>query len=401
MIDSGDTAFLLVATALVMLMTPGLALFYGGLVRAKNVLGTMMQSFICLGVVTVVWVLYGYSLAFGPDIHGLTGSLAWVGLLGVGQEAGPYAAGIPHLVFCAFQLMFAIITPALITGAFAERMKFTAFLFFVLIWSTLVYLPVCHWVWGGGWLGRLGALDFAGGTVIHLNSGAAALAAALIIGKRTGYPEQPIYPHNLTLTMLGAALLWFGWFGFNAGSALAANGTAGLAFFTTQVATAIAALSWIMVERLHRGTCTTLGAASGALAGLVAITPAAGFVGPLAALLIGGLAGVLCYGGILLKERLHYDDALDVVAIHGLGGLWGALATGLFASVGATGLFFGNPRQLVIQLIGALSAMAYSFVLSLIIFKVLDRTVGLRVSVEEELQGLDLSQHGETGYVLR
>ena len=280
-------------------------------------------------------------------------------------------------------------------------MKFTAFLFFVLIWSTLVYLPVCHWVWGGGWLGRLGALDFAGGTVIHLNSGAAALAAALIIGKRTGYPEQPIYPHNLTLTMLGAALLWFGWFGFNAGSALAANGTAGLAFFTTQVATAIAALSWIMVERLHRGTCTTLGAASGALAGLVAITPAAGFVGPLAALLIGGLAGVLCYGGILLKERLHYDDALDVVAIHGLGGLWGALATGLFASVGATGLFFGNPRQLVIQLIGALSAMAYSFVLSLIIFKVLDRTVGLRVSVEEELQGLDLSQHGETGYVLR
>jgi len=400
MIDTGDTAFMLLAAALVMLMTPGLALFYGGLVRTKNVLGTMMQSFICLGIVSIIWVFYGYSLAFGPDIGGIIGSLAFFGHNGVGMEPGPYSDTIPHLTFSAFQLMFAILTPALITGAFAERMKFSGFLLFTILWSTFVYMPVCHWVWGGGWLESLGALDFAGGTVIHINSGVAALAAALVIGKRKGYQQQPIYPHNLTLTILGAALLWFGWFGFNAGSALSANGTASMAFFTTQVATGVAALSWILMERIHRGKPTTLGAASGALAGLVAITPAAGFVGPVSSVIIGFLAGMICYCGILLKEKLGYDDSLDVVAIHGLGGFWGALATGLFATVGATGLFFGNPKQFVIQLVAVVSVMAFSFIVSLILLKLVDVTVGLRVSEEEEIQGLDLTQHGETGYSL-
>jgi Amt family ammonium transporter len=392
---------MLVATALVMLMTPGLALFYGGLVRSKNVLGTMMQSFICLGVVSVTWVVYGYSLAFGGDILGLIGTFRWLGLGGVGLEPGPYSDTIPHLLFAAFQLMFAIITPALITGAFAERMKFSGFLLFTVLWSTLVYLPICHWVWGGGWLGRLGALDFAGGTVIHVNSGMAALVAALVVGRRRGYKTQPLYPHNLPLTVLGASLLWFGWFGFNAGSALAANGTAVLAFFTTQVATGTAALSWILAEKLIKGMPTTLGAASGAVAGLVAITPAAGFVGPLSAVFIGFVAGIVCYLAVLLKERLGYDDSLDVVAVHGIGGFWGALATGLFASVGATGLFFGNPHQLLVQLTGALSAMGYSAAVTAAILLAIKHTVGLRVSEEEEIQGLDLSQHHETGYAIR
>lgn len=401
MLSSGDTAWMLVATALVMLMTPGLALFYGGLVRSKNVLGTMMQSFICLGVVSVTWVVYGYSLAFGGDILGLIGTFRWLGLGGVGLEPGPYSDTIPHLLFAAFQLMFAIITPALITGAFAERMKFSGFLLFTVLWSTLVYLPICHWVWGGGWLGRLGALDFAGGTVIHVNSGMAALVAALVVGRRRGYKTQPLYPHNLPLTVLGASLLWFGWFGFNAGSALAANGTAVLAFFTTQVATGTAALSWILAEKLIKGMPTTLGAASGAVAGLVAITPAAGFVGPLSAVFIGFVAGIVCYLAVLLKERLGYDDSLDVVAVHGIGGFWGALATGLFASVGATGLFFGNPHQLLVQLTGALSAMGYSAAVTAAILLAIKHTVGLRVSEEEEIQGLDLSQHHETGYAIR
>lgn len=401
MLSSGDTAWMLVATALVMLMTPGLALFYGGLVRSKNVLGTMMQSFICLGVVSVTWVVYGYSLAFGGDILGLIGTFRWLGLGGVGLEPGPYSDTIPHLLFAAFQLMFAIITPALITGAFAERMKFSGFLLFTVLWSTLVYLPICHWVWGGGWLGRLGALDFAGGTVIHVNSGMAALVAALVVGRRRGYKTQPLYPHNLPLTVLGASLLWFGWFGFNAGSALAANGTAVLAFFTTQVATGTAALSWILAEKLIKGMPTTLGAASGAVAGLVAITPAAGFVGPLSAVFIGFVSGIVCYLAVLLKERLGYDDSLDVVAVHGIGGFWGALATGLFASVGATGLFFGNPHQLLVQLTGALSAMGYSAAVTAAILLAIKHTVGLRVSEEEEIQGLDLSQHHETGYAIR
>ncbi len=401
MVSSGDTAWMLIATALVMLMTPGLGLFYGGMVRSKNVLGTMMHSFMCLGIVSVLWVLFGYSLSFGPDLLGFIGSLDWAGLKGVGMETGPYSDKIPHLLFCAFQLMFAIITPALITGAFAERMKFSAFVLFTVFWTTLVYFPMCHWVWGGGWLGRMGALDFAGGTVIHLNSGVAALAAALIIGRRRGYHQGPIYPHNLTLTILGAGLLWFGWFGFNAGSAVAANGVAALAFFTTHIATATAALSWIILEKIIRKKPTTLGFASGAVAGLVAITPAAGFVTPVPAMIIGFVAGMLCYLAVLGKERLGYDDSLDVVGVHGVGGLWGALATGLFASIGGTGLFYGNPHQLMVQFTGALSAIAFSFIMTSIILFALKRTIGLRVDEDEEIQGLDQSMHGETGYSLR
>ncbi len=398
--NTGDTAFMLIATAMVMLMTPGLAMFYGGLVRSKNVLTTIMQSFICLGLISIVWVLYGYSLAFGPDIGGFIGNLDMIGLKGVGLEPGPYADTIPDLLFVAFQLMFAIITPALITGAFAERMKFTAFLAFTLLWSTLVYMPVCHWVWGGGWLGEMGALDFAGGTVIHINSAAAALVAAIVIGKRKGWGKESFHPHNLPMTILGAGILWFGWFGFNAGSALAASETAVLAFFTTQVATGAAALTWIIAEWKLQGKPTTLGAASGAVAGLVAITPAAGFVGPISAIVIGAVAGVICYIAVLAKSKLGYDDALDVVAVHGVGGLWGALATGLFASVGATGLFFGNGYQFVVQVVGAGAVIGYSAILTYIILKGIDAVIGLRVDVDEEVQGLDLSQHSEIGYSL-
>ncbi|OPL16043.1 MAG: ammonia channel protein [delta proteobacterium ML8_D] len=401
--NTGDTAFMLIASAFVMLMTPGLALFYGGLVRSKNVLGTIMHSFICLGIVSVIWVAYGYSLAFGPDVAGLTGNLDWMWLNGVGTKAGPYSDTIPDLLFCAFQLMFAILTPALITGGFAERMKFSAFLIFTVLWSSLIYMPVCHWVWGGGWLGSIGALDFAGGTVIHINCGFAALAAAVIIGKRKGWGRESFHPHNLSMTIFGAGILWFGWFGFNAGSALTAGETAALAFFTTQVATGAAALSWIMAEWIVRTKPTTLGAASGAVAGLVAITPAAGFVSPVSAVIIGLVAGVLCYSAVLLKSRLGYDDALDVLGIHGIGGIWGALATGLFASIavnpdGANGLFFGNPYQFVIQAIGVGATIAYSFIGSAIILKIIDVTVGLRVTSEEEVQGLDITQHSEIGY---
>jgi ammonium transporter, Amt family len=401
MISSGDTAWMLVSTALVMLMTPGLGLFYAGMVRTKNVLGTIMHSFMCLGIVSIIWVFYGYSLAFGPDMSGFIGSLDWAGLTGVGMNAGPYSDKIPHLVFCAFQLMFAIITPALITGAFAERMKFSAFILFTVLWSSFVYLPMCHWVWGGGWLGKLGALDFAGGTVIHILAGVGALSAALIIGKRKGYRKEPIYPHNLTMTMLGAAILWFGWFGFNAGSALAANGVAGLAFFATHIATAAAALSWIIFEKIIRGKPTTLGFASGAVAGLVAITPAAGFVTPLPAMIIGFFAGMLCYFAILAKERFGYDDSLDVVGVHGVGGLWGALATGLFASVGGTGLFYGNPHQLWVQVIASVTAIVFSFIMTSIILLIVKKITGLRIDEESEEVGLDQSMHGEAGYYLR
>ncbi|MEJ5349329.1 MAG: ammonium transporter [Desulfosoma sp.] len=403
--DSGDTAFMLLATALVMLMTPGLALFYGGLVRSKNVLATMMQSFICLGVISILWVVCGYSLAFGPDKGGIIGGLEWVFLRSVGLDPGPYAQTIPHLLFSAFQLMFAIITPALITGAFAERMKFSGFLLFTVLWTLLVYFPVCHWVWGGGWLGGLGALDFAGGTVIHINSGSAALAAAFVVGKRRGYRKEPFQPHSLPLTVLGAGLLWFGWFGFNAGSALTAGSVAAVAFFNTQVATGAAAVAWITAEWIKIGKPTTLGAVSGAVAGLVAITPAAGFVAPMAGVVIGLVAGFVCYGGVLAKEKLGYDDALDVVGIHGVGGLWGALATGLFATTsynaaGVDGLFYGNTTQLWIQAVGAFAAVFYSFVVSWILLKLTGAVTGLRVPDEEEVQGLDLSQHSETGYVL-
>jgi len=407
MIDTGDTAFVLICSALVMFMTPGLALFDGGMVRHNNVLGTIMQNFVVVGLVTVIWVLWGYSIAFGPDVGGIFGSLGWFGLKGVGGSPCPdYAETIPHTVFMIFQGMFAIITPALITGAFAERMKFSALLVFVLLWSTFVYSPLAHWVWGvGGWLGNMGALDFAGGTVVHISSGASALAAALLISRRKGYGREKFIPHNLPMTITGTAILWFGWFGFNAGSALGSNYLAAGAFVTTHVAAAAASLAWMLLEWLHRGKPTTLGVASGAVAGLVAITPAAGFVGPVSALMIGALAGVICYGGVLAKSKLGYDDSLDVVGIHGLGGTWGALATGLFASKavnpdGANGLLFGNPEQLWIQFLSVLVTCSFAFVMSVAIFKILDLTIGLKVSDEEEIIGLDTTQHSETAYSL-
>ncbi|MCB2183925.1 MAG: ammonium transporter [Desulfobulbaceae bacterium] len=403
--NTGDTAFMLVATAMVMLMTPGLALFYGGMVRSKNVLSTILQSFICLGLISIVWVLYGYSLAFGPDVGGFVGNLDFAGLAGVGLEPGPYSDTIPHLLFSAFQLMFAVITPALITGAFAERIKFSAFLIFAVLWSTLVYFPVCHWVWGGGWISGHGGLDFAGGTVIHINSGAAALVAALMLGKRKGWGKDAIHPHNVSMTVLGAGMLWFGWFGFNAGSALAADGIATNALFVTQVAAGAAALSWIIAEWVIQGKPTTLGAASGAVAGLVAITPGCGFVGPVSAVIIGLVAGVICYIAVIAKAKLGYDDSLDVVGVHGVGGLWGALATGLFASTavnpgGADGLFFGNPKLFAIQAMDAGITIAYSLIVTFIILKVIDIVVGLRVNTDDEVQGLDITQHSEIGYTL-
>ena len=405
--NAGDTAFLLVSAALVMLMTPGLALFYGGMVRNKNVLGTIMQSFIILGIITFEWVLWGYSMSFGPDNAGIIGGLDWFGLKGVGMSPSPdYGSSIPHLAFMIFQCMFAIITPALITGAFAERLKFTAFLLFILLWGTFVYNPLAHWVWGvGGWMGKMGALDFAGGTVVHISSGVSALAAALVVGKRLGYGSAAYIPHNVPMTVTGAALLWFGWFGFNAGSALACNGLAASAFVVTHIASAMAVLSWMFMEWLHRGKPTTLGAASGAVAGLVAITPGSGFVGPVSAIIIGALGGVICYGGVLVKSKLGYDDSLDVVGIHGLGGTWGALATGLFASTkvnpdGANGLFFGSPGQLWIQFVSVIATMVFAFVMTLIILKIVDVMIGLRVSEEEEVKGLDISLHNEAGYSL-
>ncbi len=407
-IDSGDTAWLLMSSALVLLMTaPGLALFYGGMVRQKNALGTLMHSFIILALISVQWVLWGYSLAFGPDKGGIIGGLEWVGLSGVGPtpNAG-YAPTIPHTAFMLFQMMFAVITPALITGAFAERKKFSTFLVFILVWATVVYDPLAHWVWGvGGWLRNLGALDFAGGTVVHISSGISALAAALVIGKRKGYGHQPMPPHNLPFTVMGASLLWFGWFGFNAGSALAANGLAAHAFMTTNTATAAAALGWMFTEWSSRGKPTVLGAASGAVAGLVAITPAAGFVTPMAAIVIGAVAGTICYLACNLKSKLGYDDSLDVVGVHGVGGTWGALATGIFATklvndAGGDGLLYGNPKQLGVQLLAVLVTWVLGFVMTTVILKVLDGIMGLRVTDEEEAAGLDLSQHSETAYTL-
>jgi Amt family ammonium transporter len=405
-IDAGDTAWVLTSSALVLMMTaPGLALFYSGMVRRKNALATLMQSFILVALISVQWVLYGYSLAFGPDLGGLVGSLRWIGLAGVGLEPYPdYSATIPHQAFMVFQLMFAIITPALITGAFAERMRFSAFLLFALLWATFIYDPLAHWVWGvGGWLRGLGALDFAGGTVVHISSGVSALAAALLMGRRKGYGREPMPPHNMPFTVVGAAMLWVGWFGFNAGSALGAGALATSAFVVTNTAAAAAALGWMTAEWISRGKPTVLGAASGAVAGLVAITPASGFVGPVPSILIGIGAGVVCYLACNVKSRFGYDDSLDVVGVHAVGGTWGALATGLFASkaineAGANGLFYGNAAQLWIQLIGVVATWVFAFVGSLILLKVVDALVGLRVSEEEEFLGLDVSQHSETAY---
>ncbi len=407
-IDKGDTAWILVATALVVSMTaPGLALFYGGLVRSKNMLSVLMQCFACLGLISVQWVVFGYTLAFGETQSGLIGGLDFLGLAGVGADPNPdYSATLPHLTFMMFQGTFAIITPALIIGAFAERMKFSAFLIFTFLWATLIYDPLAHWVWGvGGWIRGLGALDFAGGTVVHISSGISALAAALLIGKRIGHGHEPMPPHNLPFTVAGAAMLWVGWFGFNAGSALAADGIAANAFVTTHVGAAAATLGWIVIEWLVRGKPTVLGAASGAVAGLVSITPGAGFVTPMSAIAIGFLGGIICFYGIRLKEMLGADDALDVVGVHGVGGTWGALATGIFATktvnaAGADGLLYGNPGQLVTQAIGVGATLVFCFVGAFILLKVTDVLVGLRATEEDEFAGLDLSQHSERAYML-
>jgi ammonium transporter, Amt family len=405
-IDTGDTAWVLVSAALVMLMTPGLALFYGGMVRGKNVLSTIMQSFFIVALISVQWVLIGYTLAFGPDVHGLVGSMDWFGLNGVGQDPNPdYSATIPHLAFVAFQCMFAVITPALITGSFAERMKFPVFAVFTFLWATLLYDPMAHWVWGvGGWLRTLGALDFAGGTVIHILSGVSGLVVCLMLGKRKGYGIKPMAPHHLPMTVLGAALLWFGWFGFNAGSALGANGLAASAFVVTNTAAAAATLSWVVAEWFYHGKPTVLGAVSGSIAGLVAITPAAGFVGPLPAIVIGLIAGVICYLAVaVLKAKLGYDDSLDAFGVHGIGGTWGAIATGLFASkavnpAGADGAFFGNPEQLTIQLITVAVAWALAIAGTYIILKAISLFTSLRTEEDAEITGLDISEHGESAY---
>jgi Amt family ammonium transporter len=400
-IDTGDTAWLIVSSALVLLMTPALALFYGGMVRRKNVLSTLMHSMAAIPIISVAWALFGYSLAFGPTVHGVVGSLQYAGLSGLFAEVH---GTVPSLAFVAFQMMFAVITPALISGAFAERMKFSAYVMFILLWSTLVYDPVAHWVWAdGGWLFKLGALDFAGGTVVHLTAGISALVCALVIGKRAGYPKHRALPHDLTMTLAGAGLLWFGWFGFNAGSALASGQLAALAFMTTHLGAAGGALGWLFVEWRHRGKPTALGVASGLVAGLVAITPASGYVAPWAAIVIGLAAGVVCYGAVLLKNRFGYDDSLDAFGVHGVGGLAGALLTGVFAQkllndVGADGALFGNVKQLGVQVLACATTGAYSAVLTFGILKVIDATIGLRVPEVEEREGLDATQHGEEAY---
>ena len=407
MINTGDTAWVLISSALVLLMTPGLAFFYGGMVRRKNMLSVLMQCFIIMCVLSVQWVVFGYSLAFAPS-KGFWGGLSWIGLHGVGLEPyADYAATIPHQAFMVFQGMFAIITPALIIGAFAERMKFSAFLIFTLLWATFVYDPLCHWVWGsGGWLRNLGAMDFAGGTVVHINAGIAALVTAIVIGRRKNLDKNIPAPHNLPFIVLGTGLLWFGWFGFNAGSALAANGLAVNAFVVTNTAAAAAGLSWAIIEWSRNGKPTMFGVASGAVAGLVAITPAAGFVNVTSALIIGFLVSIICFIAVsIIKPKLGYDDSLDAFGVHCVGGIWGALATGLFASkavnaAGADGLFFGNPKQLLIQGAAVLVTIVYTGVVTFLIYKLVDIFVGVRVNEKEELMGLDLTQHHERAYTV-
>ena len=405
-IDTGDTAWMLTSSALVLFMTiPGLFLFYGGLVRSKNVLGMLMQNFIMVGIITIQWIVIGYSLAFANGSSFL-GGLQWVGLSGVGLEPNAdYAATIPHQTFMFYQLMFAIITPALMTGAFAERMKFKTFLVFSLLWATFIYDPLAHWVWGvGGFLRNMGALDFAGGTVVHISAGVSALVAVLIMGKRSGFGKVPMAPHNLPFAVIGASMLWVGWFGFNAGSALGANGLASNAFMVTHTAASLGALGWMFAEWIKSGKPTMLGAASGAVAGLVAITPAAGFVTPLAAIAIGLAAGVVCYSACMMKSMFGYDDSLDVVGVHGVGGILGAVLTGVFATkavnaAGNDGLLYGNPGLLVTQLIAVGITVVFVAAGSAVILLVLKAVMGLRITEDEERMGLDLSQHSETAYV--
>jgi Amt family ammonium transporter len=402
-INTGDTAWLLVSSALVLLMTPGLALFYGGMARRKNLLSTIMMSFAIMGLIGVLWALWGYSLSFGADKGGFIGGLEFLGLINVGMAPSDvYASTVPHLAFMAFQGMFAIITVALITGAVVERIKFSALMLFSVLWVTLVYAPVCHWVWGsGGWLSSLGALDFAGGTVVHINAGVSALALVLLLGRRKGFPGDIMEPNNIPMVALGAGLLWFGWFGFNAGSALTADGLAANAFVATNLSAAAAGFTWMIIAWIHRRP-SLLGTVTGAVAGLVAITPAAGFVQPIAAIPIGVIVAVVCYYSIvLMKNKFKFDDSLDVFAVHGVGGIWGALATGIFASsavAGTGGLIEGNAGQLLIQFIGVVAVAAFAFALTWVLGKLVDVTVGLRVGQHEEVIGLDLAQHGERAY---
>ena len=413
--DTGDTAWMLTSTALVLMMTvPGLALFYGGLVRSKNVLSTLMHSFFCAGLISVTWVLFGYSLAFGPDKGGLIGGLSFVGLKGVLGTANPLAPTIPAMLFVAYQATFAIITPALISGTFAERMRFPAFALFMLLWSTVIYAPICHWVWGGGWIGaKVGALDFAGGTVVHISSGISALVTALYLGKRFGHGHEPMPPHNLPFTVIGASLLWVGWFGFNAGSALGSNELASTAFVNTNTAAAAAALGWLLAEWFRAGKPTLLGAASGAVAGLVGITPAAGFVTPMASILIGAVAGVACYAACsILKPRFGYDDALDVVGVHMVGGTLGALLTGVFATALVNpaiptltlgldgGLLYGAPGLLWKQLIGVVATYVFCGVGTLVLLVFVNAVTRVRAGQNEEIEGMDLSQHSERAYAI-
>ena len=408
--NSGDTAWVLTSTALVMLMTiPGLAFFYGGLVRRKNVLSILMQCFIIMCVISLQWVLFGYSLAFGPDTgQGIIGSLDWAGLRHVGGlPFKDYAETIPHSVFMIFQCMFAVITPALMIGAFAERIKFSSFLVFTILWATFVYDPLAHWLWGtGGWLKNLGALDFAGGIVVHTSSGVSALVMCILLGKRVGYNKEPFRPHNLPFTVLGAALLWFGWFGFNAGSALAANDLAANAFVATHVATAAAGLTWALIEWQQHGAPTVLGVSTGAVAGLVAITPACGFVNPMNAIFIGMLVSLFCYIAIAyIKGKLGYDDALDVFGVHGVGGMWGTIATGIFAekavnAAGADGLFLGGTHQFLVQCMLILVAPVFAGLVTWILFKAVDALMGMRVEKKDEIVGLDLTQQSEAAYTV-
>jgi Amt family ammonium transporter len=407
MIDSGDTAWVLTSSALVFIMVPGLAFFYAGLVRGKNALSTLMQSFIALAIVGLSWILWGYSLAFGPDIGGFIGNLQWAGLHGVSAtEAGPYADTIPHQAFMVFQAKFAIITPALIAGAFAERIKFSTFVIFIIAWSTIVYPPLAHWMWGaGGWLGEMGAKDFAGGTVVHISSGAAALAAAIIFGRRLGFGQAEMNPHNVPFVVLGASLLWFGWFGFNAGSALTSMAAATSAFVVTHASAATAAVTWVALDWILNRRPSVVGAATGAVAGLATITPASGFVGPMPAVVIGLGAGALCYTAVWIKTKVRLDDSLDVWAIHGVGGIWGMLAAGLFIGVGFMTISeltdLSRGEQIVRQLIAIGVSFGWAFVVTIGILFVLKYTIGLRVDEQQEEEGLDISQHGEEAYTVR
>jgi len=399
-LNTGDTAWVLVATAMVMLMTPGVGLFYGGLVRKKTVVSMIGLSFLAFALVSVQWVLFGYSLSFGSDVAGIVGGFNYYALNGIGLAEAPLASNIPHLLYVAFQLTFAAVTLAILTSAVAERVKISSFIVLALLWTTLVYDPLAHWVWAGGWLAQMGALDFAGGTVVHISSGFSALAIALVIGKRMGFGSYVMEPHNIPMAMIGAGLLWFGWFGFNAGSALSANGLAASALLVTNTSAAAGAITWLIASWL-KGKPSALGMVSGGIAGLVAITPAAGYVDVTAAIIIGAVAGVLCYGALLFRVRRGLDESCDAWAVHGMGGLWGAIATGIFASAAVnnyTGLIYGNVHQFMVQIIAAGTAVAYAFVMTYILAKIVDSVMGLRVTEDEEYVGLDIAQHGEKAY---